>query len=42
METLLVDEKIADVFLPHIAELYAENKLSYVAVQKHAVFWVPL
>ena len=27
METLLVDEKIADVFLPRIAELYAEKQV---------------
>ncbi len=27
METLLVDEKIAEVFLPHIAELYAEKQV---------------
>ncbi|QIO04990.1 glutamate-5-semialdehyde dehydrogenase [Acinetobacter shaoyimingii] len=27
METLLVDEKVAEAFLPHIAELYAEKQV---------------
>ncbi|WP_285078089.1 aldehyde dehydrogenase family protein, partial [Escherichia coli] len=34
METLLVDEKIAEVFLPHIAELYAEKQVELRGCQE--------
>lgn len=38
METLLVDEKVAEEFLPRIAELYQEKKLNCVVAGKPSVF----
>ncbi len=38
METLLVDEKVAEDFLPRVAELYTKNRWSFVVVVKPSVF----
>ena len=42
METLLVDEAVAEEFLPTLLNSMRKNRLNFVAVQKPSAFWVNL